>query len=336
MSTSLFPPDDEHTQWKKAETVANLMTWYRRKGSWGRHVLWLDAVWWCKAMLETLLLVIWGLVESLFVCCGPLMLGCVAGKRQCAWNRVCNRTRGALLAVFDLRRRPVCCALYVGPFVVRRRGPQRRRSTLGGLPLLGWGARGEGVGSLSRRKWWWRLRRISGEVRRDGHVGFGVWLKGKIRASLRFKKRLNFSINLRKLSIFYWYFSNRSEAQEKMWLKRTCILGGSNGRDPTLGWSTGTRWGALVGALIVSLCRPGGSATSLVVKCSRAEMASLNFRGCCRPKRTLLRQPCRGGPTNVKGPGSSVSLWTYSPPGELRPSQTGDECIVQRPAICKY
>ena len=33
-----------------------------------------------------------------------------------------------------------------------------------------------------------------------------------IRASLRFEKRLNCSINLRKPSIFYWSFSNRSEA----------------------------------------------------------------------------------------------------------------------------
>ena len=33
-----------------------------------------------------------------------------------------------------------------------------------------------------------------------------------IRASLRFEKRLNFSINTRKLSIFHRYVSNRSEA----------------------------------------------------------------------------------------------------------------------------
>ena len=33
-----------------------------------------------------------------------------------------------------------------------------------------------------------------------------------IRTSLRFEKRLNFSINPRKLSIFYRSFSNRSEA----------------------------------------------------------------------------------------------------------------------------
>ena len=39
------------------------------------------------------------------------------------------------------------------------------------------------------------------------------WGWGVDRASLRFKKRLNFSINPRKLSIFNRSFSNRSEAQ---------------------------------------------------------------------------------------------------------------------------
>ena len=34
------------------------------------------------------------------------------------------------------------------------------------------------------------------------------------KASLRFEIRLNFSINPRKLSILYWYFSNRSEASK--------------------------------------------------------------------------------------------------------------------------
>ena len=50
---------------------------------------------------------------------------------------------------------------------------------------------------------------------RSPRIKQGIWSKReihRIRASLRVEKRLNFSINLRKLSVFYRSFSNRSEA----------------------------------------------------------------------------------------------------------------------------
>ena len=47
--------------------------------------------------------------------------------------------------------------------------------------------------------------------------GVSNYVSVMIRASLRFEIILNFLINPRKKSIFYWSFSNQSEALVMMW-----------------------------------------------------------------------------------------------------------------------
>mgnify|MGYP003571728282 CR=1 FL=1 len=75
------------------------------------------------------------------------------------------------------------------------------------------------------------------------------WGLVSVTRAFRFKKRLNFSIDPRKILVFYRYFSNRSEAQTVILLmpqitarvicSRTTAVGGKNGQNKA---ETGESW----------------------------------------------------------------------------------------------